>query len=242
MGKSLKKVLKVGVLFMLLISLAVGIAVPVSADNSNSAPTGIRILQGVVQSVASPNFTIKNGDQTPITVNTDASTQYFIIPAGKVKNSGDDFKIDIKKEDRREAALGIAKAAQLKNFQIPANWKSNFGWLEIFDHDAQFSDIAVGDRVIVRAQTSTNLAKQVLIIKAPVNRSIKGVISAVTANTISITPNGGTTAIVMNVTPATRVMLKGITIIAAGQSATAVYNSSNNNALTINIQPAPDDD
>ena len=136
-----------------------------------------------------------------------------------------------RRTDRKQGVLQ-SQAARLKELHIPANWKTNLGWLSTFDNPARLSDIAEGDRVIVRADNN-NLAKAVLIFKAPVIKTIKGSVELDDATHITISPSSGT-AITLNVLDSTRITLKGQTSITG--YAVAVYNSSNNNAVTVNIQ------
>ena len=230
-----KQVLKIGILLIAVVSLMAGAAIPVSADAA-TAPA-MHTLQGKVESVAAPDFTILNGDQSQV-IKTDAETRFYIVPSGQVRDEADGRTRKDKIEEKVQGLFKKLKEEKLKDFRLPGNWRNNFGWLEIFDEEARFSDIAVGDRVVVRARMSDNLAKQVIIIKAPVIRSLKGTVAGVTLNSISITPSGGGTPVFLNVNGSTRINLKGMAIIMPGQHATAVYNSANSTALTVNIQAA----
>ena len=126
----------------------------------------------------------------------------------------------------------------MKELHLPSNWRSNLGWLAFFDNPAGFDDIEINDRVIVRADND-NLARQVLIIKAPIIRTIKGSVSLVDGN-IKITPTGGD-PITLTVISTTCIILHGQTSISG--YAVAVYNSTNNNAVKVNIYAyAPPDD
>ena len=127
----------------------------------------------------------------------------------------------------------------MKQLHIPADWKSNLGWLSFFDSPTSFRDIELNDRVIVRAD-SNNLAKQVLIIKAPVIRTIKGPVALIDATHIRITP-AGADPITLHVESTTSIVLHGQTSISG--YAVAVYNSSTNNAIKVNVYAAapPDD-
>ncbi len=239
-----KHALKIGLLFLATVALLAGLALPTYADTTPTPNTSaFHIVQGKVNSIAAPNFVVLTANQQTVAIISNTSTQYFIIPMGKVQGYVNNRIATDNREDKKEGAPKQSRAAQLKELRIPANWRSNLGWLEIFDNQASFNDIAVGDRVIVRADSS-NMAKQVLIIKAPVNRTIKGSISFDVNDPthIKITPLTGNpiTPITLNVTPTTRIILKGQTSITG--YAVAVYNSTNNNALTVNVQanaPAP---
>lgn len=245
MSKISKGVLKLGAL-VVLVALVMIIAIPASANGPTSShPTpALHTLQGSVVSITNTSdtgsFVIQSGDQQ-VTIVTNTSTKYYLVNMGRAQSYVNN-KVN---QDKRGGFTSSSRSAILKGFHIPANWRDNLGWLDTFNTQASFSDIQVGDRVVVRATNDgNNVASQILITKPPVIRTVKGTVNSVTQNPgvnpiVSITPNGSTTALALNVTSSTRIVLKGIAIIQQGQSVVAVYNSTNNNAATINIQAAP---
>ncbi len=238
--KTRKTALKIGLVVLAVIALATGIVVPAYAQAKTTpvAPP-YHMIQGKVSAISAPNFSVVTGNQTT-TITTDNNTQYWIIPQGRAQTFVANHLSTDNRQDRKRGILKPNPAVQLKELHIPANWRTNLGWLEVFDNKANFNDIAIGDRVIVRADVN-NLAKQVLIIKAPVDRTVRGTIAAVTSTTITINPL--TTAAVPTPAPVTlnwnsntRFELKGLIQVEVGQFASAVYNSTNMNALLVNVQ------
>lgn len=217
-----KRILIIGLLFLAITALVTGIVLPAYAANGpagkNIQNPAFHLLQGKILSISSPDFTVQTAKQGQVTISTGNNTQYYTIPAGKIRNL-------VTSHLRSDNGNGNKKLT-------PANLRSYLGNLNALVTRASFSDIAVGDRVIVRAD-SNNLAKQVLIIKAPVNRTIKGTITLVDPAHIMITPADGS-PITLNVTSTTRIVLKGQTSISG--YAVALYNSTNDNALLVRVQ------
>jgi hypothetical protein len=244
-SKITKRLLKIGVLLMLLSGLIAGIAFPAYAGNdSNPKTSAFRIIQGKVASIddASDSFKLVTANNEEVNIITNSSTQFFVIPSGKVNGAINSLRSPLKNEVIGKGNLKPNPAARLKEtkkLQIPANWRINLGWLAFFDNPADFEDIEVNDRVIVRAD-SDNLARQVLIIKAPVIRTIKGSVSLLDSTHIKITP-ADNDPITLNVVSDTSIVLHGQTSISG--YAVAVYNSSTGNALKVNVySSAPSDD
>jgi hypothetical protein len=232
-----KRLLKIGLLFMALVAMIVGIALPAYADNRpTSNNPAYPIVQGKVTDifVSNTSFELLTANNNEVTITTNTSTQFYIIPAGKVLGAVNSLIAPNKNEDKGKGNLKQNAAARLnetKELHIPADWKRDLGWLAFFDNPASFSDIEVNDRVIVRTDKD-NLAKQVLIIKAPVIRTIKGTISLVDSTHIQITPTSGI-PLILNVVGTTSIVLHGQTSISG--YAVAVYNSDNKNAVKVNV-------
>jgi hypothetical protein len=231
-----KQVLAIGFLVLALVAMVGGLVVPAGAAGPAAPNTpAFHIVQGVVQSVAAPSLVVLEANKRAVTLTTDAATQYFIIPMGKSQDKGngrDSDDRDNKKDDKKMGSSNKSQGAPNKDLHIPADWRSDLGWLKIFDNAGSFSNVAAGDRVIVRAD-SANLAKQIMIVKGPVNRTIKGTIVLIDPTHVTITP-AGAAAITLNVTAATEITLKGQTSVSG--NASAVYNSITNNALVVNVQ------
>ena len=235
----MRKVLRIGVLFFVVAALIVGGAFPVTAG---AAAPGLasNTVQGIVMSVASDNlsFIIQNGSQPQVTVQVNQNTKYFIVPMGRVQTYvTNQVTKDIKQDKNKQTRAGA-----MSELHIPANWQNNLGWLTTFNSKAKFSDIKVGDKVIAGISNADNSARQVLIIKAPVIVSVKGTISAVSANSTTITPANFGTPVTVSIKDNTRITLKGLLSVQVGQYAVAVYNKNTLIAQTINIQataPAP---
>jgi hypothetical protein len=241
-----RNALKIGIPFLVIMTLVMGMALPVLADNESKPITGLRVVQGEVMSVASDNstFVVQNGNQQQVTVTVDSNTKYFVVPAGKTSAAINSNIVKDKKADKKvnKVKPKQSQAAELKEPGITANCGNDSDWLDRFGKEAQFSDIQVGDRVIAQVKTADNLATRVLIIKAPVIQRVKGIITAVSDNSITITPANGT-AVSLSWNGETRFVLKGLISVQNGQHATAVYNRNSLEAQTVDVQataPAPE--
>jgi hypothetical protein len=204
-------------------------AVPALAATPTPA-TPQHTVQGQVVSVTPPSSFLvsSNNTQTPVSVN--GSTKYYLIPMGRVESYVSSHVAKDLRQDKNNNRAGA-----MKELHIPANWRDNLGWLDTFNRAASFGDIAVGDRIIARIGPG-NVASQVLIIRGPVVRQVKGTIGLVTgqgANAGTITING----VILNWDASTRFNLKGLIVVGAGQYATAVYNNNGLKALTVNVLP-----
>jgi hypothetical protein len=233
-GKIGKQIIKYSVLIVMLLALTTSIAVPAMAQAPASA---LHSVQATVTAVTAPAFTIQNGTQTPVTITTDGNTKFYMVPMGRVNNwVNNQINKDIKQYKGKQTRPGA-----MRQLHIPANWKGNLGFLETFDVKAKFTDIEIGDRVIARVSGNNNLATQVMVIKAPVIQTIKGNITAVSGNSITVTPTSGT-AVIVNVGPKTVITLHGILAVQPTQYAVTVYNKKTLVAQTLNVQasaPAP---
>jgi len=233
-----RNALKIGIPFLVIMTLVMGMALPVLADNESKPITG-RVVQGEVMSVASDNstFVVQNGNQQPVTVKVDSNTKYFVVPAGKTSAAINNVTIKEKTADKKANKIKPkqSQAAELKEPGITANCGNDSNWLDRFGKEAQFSDIQVGDRVIAQVKTADNLATRVLIIKAPVIQRVKGIITAISDNSITITP-ANSTAVTLSWNGETRFVLKGLISVQNGQYATAVYNRNTMEAQTVDVQ------
>ena len=240
-----RNALKIGIPFLVIMTLVMGMALPVLADNESKPITG-RVVQGEVMSVASDNstFVVQNGNQQQVTVKVDSNTKYFVVPAGKTSAAINNVTVKEKTADKKANKIKPkqSQAAELKEPGITANCGNDSNWLDRFGKEAQFSDIQVGDRVIAQVKTADNLATRVLIIKAPIIQRVKGIITAVSDNSITITPANGT-AVTLSWNGETRFVLKGLISVQNGQYASAVYNKNTMTAQTVDVQataPAPE--
>ena len=234
-----RNALKIGIPFLVIMTLVMGMALPVLADNESKPITGLRVVQGEVMSVASDNstFVVQNGNQQQVTVTVDSNTKYFIVPAGKTSAAINNVTVKEKTADKKANKIKPkqSQAAELKEPGITANCGNDSNWLDRFGKEAQFSDIQVGDRVIAQVKTADNLATRVLIIKAPIIQRVKGIITAVSDNSITITPANGT-AVTLSWNGETRFVLKGLISVQNGQYASAVYNKNTMTAQTVDVQ------
>jgi len=95
-----------------------------------------------------------------------------------------------------------------------------------FGEKAEFSDIEVGDRVVVWLADGESLAKWVLIIKPAARAHVGGTITDVSSETIEITPDDGE-AVTLRYNRDTVFALNGFIAVEEGQLARAVYDAEN---------------
>jgi hypothetical protein len=227
--RKMKYFLRIGILFAVIAALVIGLAVPTLAKSNNGPETtrmpAVRTVQGKVVSITSDNlsFTIQNTSGN-ITVSVNATTTYYVVPVGRVQPAVDN---------------GILQGKN-KESGIPSNWRDNVNWLDKFLKKGQFSDIEIGDRVIARIGTSDNMARQVLIIKGPVIRQVKGTITDVSTNPNSITISSTSGLVTLSWNTNTQFILKGLIAVVgnAGQYATVTYNKNTGVAQIVNVLPA----
>lgn len=93
-----------------------------------------------------------------------------------------------------------------------------------FGEKAEFSDIEVGDRVVVWLANGESLAKWVLIAKPVTRARVSGVITGVSSETIEITPEDGE-AVTLRYNEDTVFVLNGFIAVEEGQLARAAYDS-----------------
>jgi hypothetical protein len=112
---------------------------------------------------------------------------------------------------------------QMENAPLALPQVVGWLWCRPFGTGAGFSDIEVGERVVVWLADSDNLAKAVLIVKPYARALVSGTITDVGSETIEITPDGE--AVVLDYNENTVFVLSGFTLVEEGQLARAVYDS-----------------
>jgi hypothetical protein len=235
MKKEMRNALKIGVPFLVTMTLVLSAALPVMADNKSKPVTATRTVQGEVISLGSDNATstivVQNGNQQQVTITVGANTKYFMVPNGKAaataNNGMGKFKVA-----EKTANNGQSKKLQVAE-QLEAGIIANCG--NGSGKEAQFSDIQVGDRVVAQIRTTDNIAAKVLIIKAPAIQKVKGTITAISDNSTTITPTNGA-AVTLSWDGNTKFVLKGLIAVQRGQYADAVYNKNTMTALTVDVQ------
>ena len=237
-----RNALKIGIPFIVIMTLVMGTALPVLADSTSKLVSTLRLVQGEVISITSDNSTsdnstivVQNGNQQQVTIKVDSNTKYFVVPAGKASAAINSNTVKVKKVDQKVNKVQPPQSQAVEEQAITANCGNNSNGLDRFGKEGQFSDIQVGDRVIAQVKTADNLATQVLIIKAPAIQRVKGIITAVSDNSITITPTNGT-AVTLSWDGKTRFVLIGLISVQNGQYASAVYNRNTMTAQTVDVQ------
>jgi hypothetical protein len=115
-------------------------------------------------------------------------------------------------------------------------------WFHPFGEESEFSDIAVGDRVVMWAEENSELlAKRVLIIKPITYASVSGTIDDVSLEdeNIAITPDDGE-AVTLTYNENTVFILNGFIAVEEGQYAHVIYDSDNMLAKRVTVSLAGD--
>ena len=103
-----------------------------------------------------------------------------------------------------------------------------------FGAGAEFSDIEVGDRVVVWLADGESLARWVLSIKPAARAHVGGTITELTSGTITIAPDDGE-AVTLRYNEDTVFVLNGFIAVEEGQLACAAYDSENMLAERVNV-------
>jgi len=221
-------------------------------------------VSGEVTAIAADktSFTVKPRTGDPVTIKVDANTKYYKTTPPVRPQNLEQIKEQAQKrtEAMKDRALsrlnamkeriknlpnqrGLGNKGQTPSPQAtptPTPVDSDAAFLtriEKTSQPASFGDIAVGDIVLVRTMPNENLAKYVVITKKLPIARVEGTITAVSANTITITPTGGQ-AVVLNWDKDTRSTIQGAITIQVGQTATAVYNTETKKASVISVKAA----
>ena len=138
----------------------------------------------------------------------------------------------VQTEVQNQARLRVQnRVAQTE--EVPAT-ETQPAILRAFDAGADFSDIEVGDRVVVWLADSDNLAKVVMIAKPVVRPHVGGVITELTRETIEITPEDDR-PVTLRYDENTVFVLNGFTSVEEGQLAGAVYDGENMLAKKVTV-------
>ena len=227
----MKKLLTIVGVSMLALSLVLGLALPALAAPEWTKPWAEdfqgKIVKGKVLSVDTANqqFVIKSGEDE-LTIKVDENTKYYKLSVpGRIMSLARHWK-----EFRQQNEEAGPSALPQMGLKLKR--------LRPFGEEAEFSDIAVGDRVVVHAvplaEENSYLAKRVLITKVTTYASVSGTITAVSPDSIIITPDDGD-EITLTYNESTVFILKGIIQVVSGQSARAIYDSDNNIAKTVTV-------
>ncbi len=142
-----------------------------------------------------------------------------------------DYEEDPLMEEELKAVTPSAKGTWAKLNSL-INRNPNAG------HKAAFSDLAVGDGVVVKVMPDGNLAKQVLMIKVPNIKIIKGEVTEVTSDSFTITPkNAAVDPVSLKWDANSRIVIKGAISLKTGQYAVAVYKVSDLTVRMMDVFP-----
>ena len=136
--------------------------------------------------------------------------------------------------ESQELAPGLLSFGKGK--ENPKHLQGNLEWLRRFGEEATFSDIAVGDRVVVLVVPNDDepLAKLVLIMKPSAYNRVIGEVTGVTEDTITIAPEEGD-AVELNYNGDTRFILCGTPYLEEGEKAVVIYVETDDGLLAKKI-------
>ena len=222
----MSKVLTIAGVSILALGLVLGLALPALAAPPAWARPGaddsqIVVVKGKVSAVdeANQKFVIQSGEQELI-ISVDDDTKYFkLCVPGRI----------ISLARHRMELVQQNQLPPLEDVDMPKLQRAKLKRLRPFGEGAEFSDIAVGDRVAVwlAPQENGNLAERVLIIKPTTYARVSGTITVPSqGETITITPDGGV-AVTLDYNEGTVFILNGFITVEEGQYAHAIYDSDN---------------
>jgi len=253
----MSKVLKIAGVSILALGLILGLALPGLAASDSATPwaddSQTRIVRGKVLSVDEENqeFVIQSGEQE-LTISVDGDTKYYkLCVPGRIvslarhlmqwrhQNQEEigapgwhDMGLGLQNQERNRALARHQmrlqnQIPQLDNGGMPEPKPPKLRWLCPFGEGAEFTDIKVGDRVVVwLAAEDNDLAERVLIIKPTTYARVSGTISVSLADeTITITPGDGEVTLSYN--ESTVFILRGVIEVEQWQYAHAIYDSDN---------------
>lgn len=156
-------------------------------------------------------------------------------------NSSLENKGNYEEDSEMEALLNINAESQSG---VWGKFKSWFNRNPKLGQQAAFTDLAIGDGVLVKVMPGQNLAKQVLIVKSPTLqavdlKTIKGDVTAVSGTSFTITPRDTAVApVTLGWDANSRIVIKGAVSIKPGQYIVAVYKVSTMTVRTAHVFPS----
>ena len=78
MNKTMRSALKIGILMLVIATLALTVAIPAGAQTTPTTTPPLHTVQGkVVGITGSTSFEVQNGNQPEVTINVDGNTKYL---------------------------------------------------------------------------------------------------------------------------------------------------------------------
>ena len=237
----MSKVLTIIGVSILALGLVLGIALPTLATSDVAKPQAedfhSRIVMGKVLSVGDQQFVIKSGgEELTISVNKDTKYYKMSVP-GRIVSLAQRW-MEFRHRNQEGTGLRLQNLMpQLGNMDMPEPEGLKLKPLHPLGEEAKFSDIAVGDRVVVwlAGDSESLLAERVEITKVTTYASVSGTITDVSTDSITIKPANDGDEITLTYNEGTVFVLKGIIQVETGQSAKAIYDSGNNIAKIVTV-------
>jgi len=234
-------VLKVAVASIIALSLVLGLALPALADSGKTLPWTedfqVRIVKGMVTEVDEENqayFKVQSGEDE-IGMKVDENTRYFLLNVQRpITALRQQFRLRNQEQSGVEVEQTLRlrvqnRVSQTEEVPIPETYPAIS---RPSGEKAEFSDIEVGDRVVVWLANGENLARAVLIAKPVTRARVSGVITDVSLETIEITPQDGR-PVILRYNEDTVFVLNGFISVEEGQLARAVYDSEHILAMRV---------
>jgi len=215
------KVLKIAGVSVLALGLVLGLTLPALAAHPWADDSQIEVVRGKVLSVGDQQFVIQSGEEE-LTITVDDTKYFKLSVPGRIVSLARHWM-----EFRHQNLI-----SQPDDMGMPEPKSPKLKWFRPFGEEAEFSDIAVGDRVVVWLAEEENgnlLAERVLIVKPTTYASVGGSITDVSSadKTITIAPEDGSQPVILDYNEGTLFILKGLIQVEPGQSAQAIYDSDN---------------
>lgn len=243
----MSKVLIIAGVSILALGLVLGLALPGLAA-TEVAPSWfdeceIRIVKGEVLSVGNGEFDIQSGDKE-LTIKVGGETKYYKLrfPGRIMALAQHCMQFRLQNQEELGVPGGQGMRLRLQNrisppedVPLPEPQRARLKCLRPFGAEAEFSDIEVGDRVVVWLADGDNLAERVLIIKPTTYARVSGIIGVdLYEETITITPDGGE-AVTLDYNGSTVFILNGFIAVEEGQYACVIYDSDNMLAKRVTV-------
>jgi len=225
------KVWQVALGVVLILGLVAGVVVPGLAAPDKPGPPQARppldILKGTVAGLDSAQefFVLKSGGEE-VTVRVNEATRYYRVsfPAKLAEMARERLGpiMPRLKDIERQVPPPLAADGAVK-LRLEALRK-----IRHFGEEAGYEDLLLGARVVVRTVAGEDepLAKTVLILEPKTYGQVKGAISAISPQdmTLAILPDDGAAEVRLTFTDKTHFSLIGVTQVEVGQSARVIYN------------------
>ncbi len=225
------KVWQVTLALLISLGLVAGLVLPgLAAPDKPGRPEGwppLNMLKGTVIGLdgAQEFFVIEVGEDE-VTIRVNEETRYFkvLFPARLVEMA----------KERLGPIMPRLKNVEHDTpppFAIQKVVKSRLEALKRirpFGEEASYGDLSIDSMVVVRAVSGESgpLAKVVLIVEPKTRGQVKGVVSAISPQdmTLAVLPGDGSTEIELTYTDKTRFHLIGVTAVEVGQPVKVIYN------------------
>ena len=223
------KVWQVALVLVLSLGLVAGLVLPgLAAPDEPGRPEGwppLDILKGTVIELddAQEFFVIEAGEDE-VTIRVDEETKYYkvLFPARLVEMAKERIRPIMPRLKNVEHDTPPPFAIQ----KVVKSRLEALKRIRPFGEEASYEDLSVGAKVVVRAGESELLAKVVLILEPKTQSHVKGVVSAISPQdmTLAILPDDGSAEIDLTFTDKTHFHLIGVTAVEVGQPVRVIYN------------------